>query len=175
MKFLKHKSIKSGVIVIFASFILSTFVYAINNVDKTPSNSEILDSNSNQSIKVKESEKNNPNVNKGLSRDDILKLYNQGYSIVDIQKAESLSVKCNLSPVDILKIKGKDDFKVIKKISREINGNDNTKKDTKEILDEISEAKDYTKDYTIEDKSKSWDEVEKELQIDSKSDNGGNQ
>jgi hypothetical protein len=176
MKLFKWKALNLAAIVVFAASILSTFVYAINNniVETSPitESKDFATSTPTEQIKTK---KNNQEVKKDLSREDILKLYNQGYSLVDIQKAELLSAKCNLSTEEILKKKGKRDYKVTKKVSEESNKYGSCEKDTKKILESISEVKDYTKDYIIEDQSKSWEKVEKDLGIEISSGNGGDQ
>lgn len=176
MKIFKWKALNLAVIVVLAALILSTFVYSINNIDELPQSTEPKDNSTIQPSEKLKPEKNKQEIKKDLSREDILKLYNQGYSLIDIQKAELLSAKCDLSPEEILNKKGKKDYKVTKRASRESDIEDNSQhKDTKEILDDISKEKDHTKDYVVEDQSKSWKEVEKELFIESTLDNGGDQ
>lgn len=71
------------------------------------------------------------NRSKQLPKDKVLELYEQGYSVEDIEKAELFAAQCDKSPEEVLKIKGRTlDF-----VMRDVD--ENAKKNTK-TWDEVA-------------------------------------
>lgn len=168
---MKFKLIKVIVLSILSLGIVTTAVFAVNNI-VTDGKSSSTTSDSNIIAIPSTTAQNNISVTqatygekKALTKEEILKLYNQGYGLTDIEKAEKLSIYCGKTPDEVLKLKGKANLKVTKRATHD--KSIQAVKNTKDILDDIKNVKDMTGEYgDIQDVSKKWVDVIKELGID---------
>jgi len=113
---------------------------------------------------------------KRLSEEEVVGLYDKGYGIFDIKKAEDVASLCGKTPEEILQYKGKTAEFIVLKGNEENGTSQDNDKQTKqktegEILQSIDTVNDYTHDTSmkIEGTSKSWESVVNGIGIDTSS------
>ncbi|MCX8132307.1 MAG: hypothetical protein N3I35_19710 [Clostridia bacterium] len=141
----KQKRARMLAIMTIVIFAVSTVAYAVSTVAAKKDASLNKSEYDNKIVKIEadtneEWENELQKAHKKLPREKELELYNQGYDFYDIDRAEQLSLFCDKTPEEILKMKGKTTF-----------------------IDKINGDK-----RAVEEVSRPWNDVIKELDIKAK-------